>query len=322
MRNYKLSMSRLFMIDTKLRQRRYPNCATLAREYEVSQKTIQRDIAYMRDQLGAPIAYDASRHGYYYTSDAFFLPYLSFTEQEMLSFVINQRILSQYQDTPLYDEIKQVIDKVLQFIPDAAELGNQANFLTFATMPATAVEQKKFKLLQQAICEERQIKLQYYAASSNETSERQVDPYNIHQYSGAWYLLGYCHKRDDFRLFALNRIFAIELLDDTFYKPADFNIEQVMGDSFHIIRGGKTYHVVLKFTPYQARWIRERQWHRSQRLTEHTDGSVILEMDVQGLDDVRRWVLQYGAEVEVLEPDVLRRQIMTELEKMKAVYAN
>ena len=76
----------------------------------------------------------------------------------------------------------------------------------------------------------------------------------------------------------------------------------------------------LKFSPYQARWIRERQWHKTQKLTELDEGGVIMEMDVQGLDEVKRWVMQYGTEVEVLGPEELRKNVKQEIGSMVRLY--
>jgi len=80
-------------------------------------------------------------------------------------------------------------------------------------------------------------------------------------------------------------------------------------------------YVQLKFSPYQSRWIRERQWHQTQKLTELEDGGLILEMDVQGLVEIKMWVMQYGAEVEVVEPGKLKEEIKQEIQKMQHLYS-
>ncbi len=319
MKNYRLSMPRMHFIDQKIRNRCYPNCASLAKEYEVSVKTIQRDIECMRN-MGAPIEFDRRRNGYYYSDATYFLPALPLTEREALLLVINQRILSQYQQAPYYADLKKAIERILQFLPDELDLQQKGDFISFHSQPQTTVQQQKFELLQQAIYDERQIRIQYFTQHRNEVTHRTVDPYLIHCHEGNWYLIAHCHVRNDIRIFALNRMLAIELTDDYFHKPADFSIEAYLKDSFNIIRGGETYHVVLKFSPYQARWMRERQWHHSQKLTELADGGLLLELTVQGLDEVKRWVLQYGGEVEVLEPAVLRSNIIAELSKMNQMY--
>ena len=79
-------------------------------------------------------------------------------------------------------------------------------------------------------------------------------------------------------------------------------------------------YVQLKFSPYQSRWIRERQWHQTQKLTELEDGGLILEMDVQGLVEIKMWVMQYGAEVEVVEPEILKDDVKQEIKKMERLY--
>jgi len=312
-------MPRMNFIDQKIRNRKYPNCSSLAKEHQVSVKTIQRDIDCMRN-MGAAIEFDRQRNGYYYTDTTYYLPALPITEREALLFVINDRILSQYQQAPYYAELKKAIEKILQFLPDELDLEHKGDFISFQSQPQTAVQQQKFDLLQQAICEERQINMKYYAQHRNEVTQRTVDPYLIHCHQGNWYLIAHCHTRNEIRIFALSRMLAIELTDDYFDKPLNFSIEDFLKDSFNIIRGGETYHVVLKFSPYQARWIRERQWHRSQKLTELEDGGVMLEMDVQGLDEVKRWVMQYGGEAEVAEPEVLREDVFKEIGRMAVLY--
>jgi len=114
---------------------------------------------------------------------------------------------------------------------------------------------------------------------------------------------------------------TIEATSNSFEMPDDFSIEKLLEHSFNLICGGETYHVILKFSPYQSRWIRERQWHGTQQLTELGDGGLIMAMEVQGLDNVKRWVMQYGAEVEVVAPRELREKIMSEMEKMLLLYA-
>jgi len=319
MNNYRISMPRMNFIDQKIRNRKYPNCSSLAKEHQVSVKTIQRDIDCMRN-MGAAIEFDRQRNGYYYTDTTYYLPALPITEREALLFVINDRILSQYQQAPYYAELKKAIEKILQFLPDELDLEHKGDFISFQSQPQTAVQQQKFDLLQQAICEERQINMKYYAQHRNEVTQRTVDPYLIHCHQGNWYLIAHCHTRNEIRIFALSRMLAIELTDDYFDKPLNFSIEDFLKDSFNIIRGGETYHVVLKFSPYQARWIRERQWHRSQKLTELDDGGLMLEMDVQGLDEVKRWVMQYGGEAEVAEPEVLRKDVLREIGRMGQIY--
>ncbi|MBD3338110.1 MAG: WYL domain-containing protein [Candidatus Lokiarchaeota archaeon] len=310
---------RMKYIDERIRAGRYPNCRKVARKFEVDRKTVQRDIENMRE-LGAPIKYDSKQQGYYYTEENYFLPAIQLTQSDVFAFIVNEQILKQYKDTPYYESIKKVIEKIIEFIPDDIYTDDVAPVFSFQSAPASQINRDFFEILQKAAYEERQVKIKYHSQHSNHASERTVDPYAIHHQQGTWYLIAHCHKRDELRIFALNRILSLTETDVDFYKPSDFDIDNFLQNCFGIIRDDKTHHVKLKFTPYQSRWIRERQWHKTQQLTDLADGSLLLEMDVQGLDDVKRWVLQYGGEVEVVEPEELKSEVINEMEKLKSIY--
>ncbi len=310
---------RMFYIDGQIRAAKYPNCSKVAREFEVDRKTVQRDIDKMRE-LGAPVEYDPKQHGYFYTEKNYFLPAIPLTQSDMFAFVVNEQILKQYQDAPYYQDIKQVIERIIQFLPDEIAADETASIFSFQSAPASPVNKQHFELLQQAAYDEKQVKIKYHSQHSNQASERVVDPYAIRNQQGTWYLIGMCHNRNEVRIFALNRILSLTLTDGDFYKPLNFDTDEFLKNSFSIYRDDKTHHIKLKFSPYQSRWIRERQWHKTQQLTELNDGSLIFEMDVQGLDEVKRWVLQYGGEVEVLEPAVLRKDVFIEVERMALLY--
>ena len=311
---------RMIYIDQRIRDKKYPNCSQVAEVFEVHPKTIYRDIEYMRYQLDAPIEFDRQHNGFFYSQPDYFLPSIHLSDRDILSFIVNERILSQYKNTPYYDDIKKVIKKMFHYLPDQAFDSEAGNFISFQQLPSSPVARHKFETIQQAILSEQQLKIRYHSLYKDEHTERTIDPYLLYNHYGAWYLIAFCHLRDECRMFGLNRILTIENTDVEFVKPTDFSIEQLLKDSFDLIWGGETYHVALKFSPYKSRWIRERKWHHSQQLTELEDGGLILEMDVQGLEDVQRWVMQYGAEVEVMEPKVLKENIISEIERMSLLY--
>jgi len=259
---------RMIQIDQYLRDNKYPNCQTLSRELEVSAKTIARDLDLMRDLLQAPLEFDKRNNGSYYTETNFLLPAIQLKESDILSLIVNQRILSQYENTPYYAEIRNVIQKVLNCLPNNSYSDMNADFISFQSLPGSAIESHYFQLIQQAIRERLQIKIRYHALWRNEDTERLVDPYLLHNHYANWYLVGFCHLRNKERIFALNRIMTMERTDREFEIPKDFSIEAMLKHSFNLLCGGETYHVVLKFSPFQARWIRERKWHETQMRTE------------------------------------------------------
>lgn len=310
----------MIFIDQQLRENRYPNCRTIARAFEVNPKTVHRDIEYLRDQLGAPIDFDPRRNGYYYTEPNYFLPAVPLRESEIFSFLVAEKVLQQYQNTAYYSQIQQVVEKIRRFLPEETALTEFTHLYEFQSAPASPVDAHHYALVEKALQEQRQIRLRYHSLHRDEINQRQVDPYYLLHKNGAWYFIGFCHERREIRMFALSRVMTVELTETNFTIPADFDKEKYLGDSFNLMREGAKFHVRLRFSSYQSRWITERTWHKTQQLTPQPDGSVVLELDVTGLADVQRWVLQYGSEVEVLEPPLLRAAIQAEIRKMAARY--
>ena len=85
MKKYKPQHARLLFIDRRIHEKSYPNCRSLAAEYEVSVKTIQRDIDYMRIELNAPLEYSARERGFYYTEEQFQLPAMDIRESDLFA---------------------------------------------------------------------------------------------------------------------------------------------------------------------------------------------------------------------------------------------
>lgn len=106
---------RLLFVDRMLRKGDRPNCGTMAKAYEVSTKTIQRDIEFLRE-LGAPVEYDPENHGYYYTEENFTLPTVYLNEQDIFAIFIAEKALAHYKNTPIYDRLAKVFKKLEQYL--------------------------------------------------------------------------------------------------------------------------------------------------------------------------------------------------------------
>jgi predicted DNA-binding transcriptional regulator YafY len=85
---------------------------------------------------------------------------------------------------------------------------------------------------------------------------------------------------------------------------------------------GEPQHVAIRFRADQAPYVKERTWHSSQKITAEQDGSIVLEMDVADLDEVKRWLLGFGGSSEVLEPVDLRKRMIEELAQTLQMYGH
>jgi len=105
-------MARIMVIDQEVRGRSWPNASTLSRRLEVNARTVRRDIAYLRDQLHAPIDFDREHNGYFYTEPSYRLPYLQFTQGELVAFGLAERMIRSFRGTPFESDLKHAIAKL------------------------------------------------------------------------------------------------------------------------------------------------------------------------------------------------------------------
>lgn len=317
MLKFKPQFKRLLFIDRKLREGKFPNCISLAREWEVSGKTIQRDLDYMRDELSAPVAYDPLRHGYCYTEPNFSLPAMTISESDLFTICVVRTLLTQYRNTPLYDKLSTVLNKIAESLPDQTRVNPSwmtDRILVFPE-PVTRVRSEVWDILAKAIRDNRQVALTHEAPgpASRADCERTVDPYYLVSFKGEWYLNAYCHLRKALRTFGVSRITRAKVLEQTFVMPADKTVLEIFGDQIGIIWKPDFHKVRIQFSPVVAPYIRERQWHPAQTIRECRDGGLILEFRTNHLNEVKDWALSWGAGAKLLAPAVLVAKITQDL---------
>jgi len=171
-----------------------------------------------------------------------------------------------------------------------------------------------------AAIKKRSIEMAYYTMSRKKESKRKVDPYKIWFLNGTFYLIGHCHVRDEVRIFALDRIKMLHQTKDTFEIPEDFSFEEFIGPSFGVFQG-QPIHIKVWFSSDVAGYIKEKIWHDTQEIEDQTDGSIIFEAEVAGIDEIRFWIMSWGSHALVLEPESLRNEIKAEAEVMVGKYS-
>ncbi len=298
-----------------------PSAARLAADLEVSRRTVERDLEAMRDELGAPLVYDRRSGGYYYSAPSFQLPLVNLTESEAAMLVTAAKLIEAYSGTPYRPVIERALRKLESLAAPAPAAGLEPP-ISFHLEPLRGDEtrvQEHFAVLGRARALGRTVEMEYYSASSDRATTRRIDPYELHRFSGAWYVVGWCHTRKQIRTFALDRIFSLRETTDCFVPPADFSVARHYGDAMGL-EHGEPVAVELWFDAYQARWIRERVWHSSQQLREGPDGCLWMSLRVGSLQQVKRWVLSMGSHARVLAPPELRLAVARELREATQAY--
>lgn len=290
---------RLLYILSVLRTSHRLRACDLARRCEVTERTIYRDIISI-SEANIPIYYDG---GYKLLHNGF-LPPGNLTAHEA-GFLLSLLQSPIFSSGKLYHEtIRRISDKIK---------GSEAALLEIPAVNIGPVSterpgnHKYAPRLEEAIRNRQLIKISYTSLKGQETT-RKIAPYAICFRRHAWYLVGFCHLRKEVRTFRLGRVHSIEILPERFDIPKTFSIENYFAGSLGVYSGALTQFKV-RFTGQSAIAIKTSQHHPNEKVTEEKDGSVIYEIAVAGTDEFLRWVLGFGAEAEVLEPECAREQL-------------
>lgn len=294
-----------------LKAHHFPNCQKIATELEVSPKTIQRDIDFMRDRLGLPIDYDAKRFGFYYSQAVTAFPNIEVSEGEITALFVAQKALAQYKGTPFERPLQSAFRKITESLKDRFSFSwtDLEDVISFRSAGASAADLELFELVSKSVLRSVELDFEYRKLKSSAYESRQVRPYHLGCFENQWYLFADDLDRGQLRTFALPRMRNLSLTTKGFRRPADFSITKILSGSFGVFSSGKKIRIRLQFDPYAARLIAERTWHESQRIRSRRDGSITLQLDLGGLEEIERWILSWGAHVRVLEPAALRQSI-------------
>lgn len=315
-------LERIMEIDRQIRDGKFPNADRLAEELEVSRRVIFNDREFMLHRMGAPIELDRTHGGWYYADETWVLPGIIVTEGELLAFFLSVEVAKRYLGTGLEETLRSAVEKVSKNVKGSitVDLDTLRSHYSFSTPTLLDSNEQALLDLHHAIASSKRVWMRYYTASRDEHTERVVHPYHLSNVRGDWYLIAYDELRQGIRNFAVGRIEEWIVRSETFKRDPKFSVAKYMESGFQAEHGGEVVNVVIRFASQAARYVREKRWHDSQEIQEEEGGALILKFQTSGLGEVKRWVLQYGGNAEVLAPDSLRQDCIKEISKLANIY--
>lgn len=314
-------LERYLWFENRVKRGAYPNAVHLVKQFEISNRTAARHIEYMRDRLHAPLEYVPRRKGYRYTDDSFELPRIPATQEELLSVLLARHLLSRSAGGYLAERIRAFGDKLMAdcagFGLDESRLLDSFSAVWHGYSPALG---EVFQSACRALLDHRVLDIAYRSPASNEETRRSVEPHHLKHYMGSWMMVAWCRLRGGWRSFVLSRISDVAVTGEEFLPRPLTEWEDLVNDAFGAFQGKKRVTVVLRFTPFRSRWIREQIWHERQVIEELPDGGLCLSFPVADYREVKMTILSFGPDVEVLEPLELRRLVAGDIEAMRRVY--
>ena len=319
----KLAYERYYWFHEQIKCKEHPNSKLLAEKFEISQKTAQRDIEFMRDRIGAPLEYSHADRGYYYTDKGYELPPIWLNENELVAFILAKRLATAIPDRNLKDSLNKFINKLSSRLSDKVgfNLDDIQDKISLKNIEYYTVDESLFRKVVNALFTKRSLAIQYYSPHKDERTNRKIIPLHLLDYMGNWHLISFCKLKKGLRNFALSRIEECNYIDEKISLPTDLPpIKTYIRKTFGIFHGGQNQDVSLKFSPKASRAVKEQIWHKNQKIKELKGGSIILNVPVAYFTEIKREILKYGAEVEVLKPLRLKKEIIEEIKKMKKIY--
>jgi predicted DNA-binding transcriptional regulator YafY len=315
-------LERMLFMHERIRAKKFPNCPFVAKHFEVSTRTIKRDIEFMQCRLNLPIDYDNRRYGYYYTKPVEHFPHVSLTEGELFSLLVAKKAIEQYRGSPFHQPLESAFSKI------SSQLGEQLGLIadrldqamSFHPFAPDASNPQLFGNLYSAIQNHTVTKIGYRNLGQKTVKVRKIHPYHLACVDNRWYLIALDAEKSGIRNFLLPRIQTAEATDETFIIPKSFDIERHLKGGFGIFQDGGEYHVSIRFDAWASELIQERLWHPSQVITPLSQGELRLEVDVKSLIEIERWVLSWGDHATVEVPNQLIESIREKLDLLADRY--
>lgn len=287
----------------------------LVEECQVTRRTIYRDLQALTE-AGYPLISERQDDGqvlYSFVTGYSKIPPITFSLEELMTLYLCRGQLEFLKGTPFQDDLEAIFTRIRSSMPPRSvahlERLAEASAPRFLGFKDYSQQHQLLVDMRQALLKQQSCKIQYRPAKRR-SSSYQVDPYTLLFFKNALYLGGYAHNRQALRLFAIERIETLELLQERFEVPDDYSVNALTGAAFGLIDDGTTQQVELLFDKEIAHLVCERVWHPEQQLERGLDGSLILRFDAAGDKEILSWIYSFVPHVRVLGPQSLQQQFV------------
>lgn len=304
----------------------------LAQQFEVAQRTIQRDLENLQE-LGFPVHYEADEVGTRYwrmPHDFFRSGPMVLSLTEAVSLHLAHHLFSPLAGTYFAEGLDSLLEKIRSILP-AQALDHFADLDRTIHVRWTGRTDYRAKAgilrtLTDAVRAQHTVEIAYRSLWRSRRYTTRFDPYGLVFFDGDLFLVGRSHQARAIRIFKVARVLAVRETGAAFRRPHNYRVERLFRDSFGIVQAsGEPVEVAVRFKGAAAALVEERVWHESQKLTRDDDGQTLFESDgdepgslvasfrLANLVEFKRWIRGFGDQAEVLRPESLRREMRADL---------
>ncbi len=304
---------RLLALVLELQRKGKCRAEDLAATFEISKRTVYRDVQALCE-AGVPVVTLPGQG--YSLMQGYFLPPLSFSTDEATMLLLGSEFVAQHFDSQYKEAAESASRKIEAVLSDKlrGEVGYLQNSIALVPFHPNINEHETLKKLRRAVIECKTAQMLYHTRFSADGTSRQntrnVDPYGLMNFMGSWYLVGYCHLRQEVRNFRLDRIAQLSIMEESFTRPADFQMERRKDDKRQLI-------IRALFAKEIADWVREWRSYYIDEMEDTAEG-LLVTLRVRVENEVINWLLSWGGQVRILEPESLKKRLLEEAKKILA----
>jgi predicted DNA-binding transcriptional regulator YafY len=304
---------RILTLHRILKAARYPvDFEHLKQELDCSRATLYRDIAFLRDALGAPIDADADRHAIAYNqqeAERFELPGLWLTSEELAALLAVHQMLARTGPGVLASALAPLRARIERLLSNQ-ESGKRFELERIKVTGAAIrrLDEGVFRIVASAVLERAQLNFRYRARTTGGDGMRHVSPQRLTHYRENWYLDAWDHDRKALRSFAVDRIVEPKRRTERAVDVPDSELDGHLAGSYGIFAGAPKAWATVVFSARAARWVADEHWHSRQEGRLLPDGRYELKVPYSNAKELLMDVLRYGPDAEVVAPPSLREE--------------
>lgn len=300
----------------------------IADELECHPRSVKRYVRELRETFGYPIDHDREHDGYILKPAAdgdeprFELPGLFFSESELSALLTMRELLASVRPGIFDRELVPLgrrVEKLLE--QNGIEPAEAARRVRILAIQSRRPDDAVFRACADATFSRKKLRMEYKPRGRDgDWEERDASPQRLVRYRENWYLDGWCHRAQAVRVFALEQMRNVRLLEDDAHDVPQELLDAEVKSSYGIFTGEPTARAVLRFTPHRALWVSQEDWHGDQTSRWLDDGSFELTVPYDRPEELLMDILKHGADVEVVAPDELRARVAELTRQMASLY--
>ncbi len=283
------TIKRYILIIEKIASAKFPSFKILknylfSHGFEISERTLQRNIEQIRYEFGIEIDYNRTRNGYFIDKET------SINVDAFMRFL----------------EIVSTADLLTESLKDGKNILDYISFETNGNLRGI----ENLKLFLFAVKNHRKILFTHYNFETGRNKNYQMKPYLLKEYQNRWYIVGLVQGITDFRIFGIDRIENVKVLTDIFKPDPKLNpvkvFENIIGLTYS---NDEPEEVILSFTPLQGKYIKALPLHGSQEIIKETEKEVLVKLTVVPNFELKQKILMMGDRIKVISPKWLAKEI-------------